>query len=124
MGERGLSVHALGTSRTDKKHGYFRALLKTRKQNCGKRYKKETSEDAGSGFTTYHRHHRHPVGRRRQRTSVRTGSALDRKHGRFHSPACCLSTGRRSDHVNHRHSRTWKNHHIRFPRSADPETVH
>lgn len=85
MGERSFSVHVLGTSRTDKKHGFFRALLRTRKQNCGKRNRRETSEDAGSRFTIYHRHHRHRVGHRRQRTNVRTGSALGRNPGRFHT---------------------------------------
>ena len=39
MGERGLDVHVLVTSRTDNKHGYFRELLKT-KQGIGEKIQK------------------------------------------------------------------------------------
>lgn len=111
--QAGKSVQVLGTGRTDKKHGYFRALLKTWKAEvqvqvrCENEYQKtQMSEDALAGFfTTYHRHRRHRVGHRRQKTSVRTGT-LGRKRCHFHNLACCLLTGRRSDHADRRHSRT------------------
>ena len=117
----GKSVHVLGTDRTDKKHGYFRAPLKTWKAEVqvqvrreNEYQKRETSEDAlARCFTTYHRHRRHRVGRRRQRTSVRTGTP-GRKRCHFRSLACCLSNGRRSDRADRRHSRTWKNRRKHF----------
>lgn len=76
------------------------------------------SEDAGSWFTTYHRHRRHPNGHHghAHRTSARTGNAPNRKHGRFRSHVYHSSSGTGTDHADRRRSHTWIDHHMRYPR--------
>lgn len=74
--------------------------------------------DAGSWFTTYHRHRRHPAGHRGHdhRMSAHTGSVPNRKHGRSRSHVYHFYRGTGTDRADHRRSHTWMDHRMRCPR--------
>lgn len=112
-----LVYRLLTTTKADKRmDGYFCGLQKIRKQN-GRQKKKRISGDAGAWFTTYHRHRRHPVAHRRQKTNAHTGNGPSRKNGRSRSHAY-HARGPGSDRVDHHRSRTWMLHHMQRPRSV------
>lgn len=113
----GLVYRLLATTKADKRmDGYFCGPQKIKKQN-GRQKKKKISGDAGAWFTTYHRHRRHPVAHRHQRTNAHTGNGPSRKNGRSRSHAY-HAHGPGSDRVDHHRIRTWTLHHMQCPRSV------
>lgn len=104
-------VQRLWTTRTDQDEGIPCSGRRNESEKCRRTHKTVWIRANGvfinAYFTTYRRHHRHPVGYRRQRTSVRTGTGLSYKRGHFRSHADHPFLDPGSDRVDRRRSRTW-----------------